>query len=169
MCAAARSGIGAARPLAAAPCHLHAALRARHASRRPPRYPSSFFLPPGATPAFYRAGFDGLLPSPFSAPPPDGSRAIHAHFNDGNRDEPAAYTSEDRCDVIVDLELPGDAAPRSRAGWHVWARRPFLDADRSPSWSRALYVPWLTAGRNVYANYSVLGRQPLMVMRDGSV
>jgi len=133
------------------------------------RYPSSFFLPPGATPAFYRAGFDGLLPSPFSAPPPDGSRAIHAHFNDGNRDEPAAYTSEDRCDVIVDLELPGDAAPRSRAGWHVWARRPFLDADRSPSWSRALYVPWLTAGRNVYANYSVLGRQPLMVMLHGSV
>ncbi|EOD41157.1 mannosyltransferase, Alg9 like-protein [Emiliania huxleyi CCMP1516] len=133
------------------------------------RYPSSFFLPLGATPAFYRAGFDGLLPSPFSAPPPDGSRAIHAHFNDGNRDEPAAYTSEDRCDVIVDLELPGDAAPRSRAGWHVWARRPFLDADRSPSWSRALYVPWLTAGRNVYANYSVLGRQPLMVMLHGSV
>ena len=76
------------------------------------------------------------------------------------QDEPSAYVREAECDFVVDLELEGGAPHRSTtATWHVWARRRFLDASRSPSWSRAFYVPKLSEQRNAYADYVLLGRR----------
>ena len=76
------------------------------------------------------------------------------------QDEPSAYARESSCDFIVDLELPGEGSHRSAsAAWHVWARRRFLDASRSPSWSRAFFVPRLSEKRNTYADYVLLGRR----------
>ncbi|KAL1518698.1 hypothetical protein AB1Y20_002985 [Prymnesium parvum] len=125
------------------------------------RFPSSFFLPPTARLAFIRDGFDGLLPSHFTSPAPQGSRIVHSHFNDQNADEPSAYEKESNCDFIVDLELASDRTHRSATpAWHVWTQHRFLDASRSPSWSRALYIPMISDQYNTYADYVVLGRKP---------
>ena len=128
------------------------------------RYASSFFLPEGARLAFVRDGFDGQLPAHYSAPLPAGSRAIHAHFNDMNREEPSRYVPLPTCDWLVDL-LPADGAPDEAArrhlqkGFRSWQTVPFLDAPRSPAWSRALYVPFVSDTRNAYVEYALMQRR----------
>ena len=68
------------------------------------------------------------------------------------------------CDVLVDL-LPMAGADDERArrqlqsGRRAARTRPFLDAARSPGWSRALFVPWLSDKKNVYAEYALLVRE----------
>ena len=127
------------------------------------RFPSSFFLPPRARLAFVKDGFGGQLPAHYSAPWPAGSRAVHAHFNGLNREEPSRYVPLHTCDVLVDLLPTAGAADererralhRGRRAWRTW---PFLDAARSPSWSRAVYIPALSARRNAYGSYVVLQR-----------
>ena len=56
---------------------------------------------------------------------------------------------------------PTDAETPSRKAkeWRVAARRPFLDAARTPAWARALYVPGLAAKHAAYAEYVVLERR----------
>jgi len=149
------------------------------------RFPSSFFLPAKATSLrFVNSGFGGLLPAPFSAPFL-GSRAVHAHFNDRNREEPGSYTDLDACDWMVELRLPaeeseavsvgGDASPLARLPAGQWAQWgdgvEFLDAARSRAWSRALYLPAVgtPAGapggarflrrHNAYGEYVVMERR----------
>ena len=125
------------------------------------RYPSSFFLPRGAAVGFVRDGFTGQLPAHFLGPAPGGTRAAPGHFNEWNREEESRYVPPERCDVLVDLELPSDGEgghPAAR-GKSVWRSRPFLDAARSPGWARALLVPYLSDASNVYARYVVLARE----------
>jgi alpha-1,2-mannosyltransferase len=126
------------------------------------RFPSSFFLPsPSVSVRFVNSGGGGLLPSPFSALPPAGSRAVHAHFNDRNEAAEASFTPEHLCEYMIVLNL--DAEPERGAGleggkrqagggsaaglagrWAEWASAiPFLDAGRSRGWSRAFFVPAL--------------------------
>lgn len=125
------------------------------------RFPSSFFLPPKSHLAFVKDGFTGQLPAHFSAGWPAGSRAVHTHFNGLNKEETERYVPLHTCDVLVDL-LPaiGAADEKARRALHkgrvAWRTRPFLDAARSPVWSRALYVPGLSAKRNAYAEYALL-------------
>ena len=129
------------------------------------RFPSSFFLPRGAQLAFVKDGFTGQLPARFTAPWPRGSRARHAHFNDGNREEPSRYVPLRSCDALIDL-LPrshaNDAndAPKRRQlrqqGRQLWRAHPFLRAEASPSWSRRLYAPRAADEGNVYTDYAVL-------------
>ena len=125
------------------------------------RFPSHFFLPADAELAFVRGGFGGQLPAPYVAPPPAGARAVPGHFNDQNREEPGRYAPIKSCDWLVELELPTDAETPSRKAkeWRVAARRPFLDAARTPAWARALYVPGLAAKHAAYAEYVVLERR----------
>ena len=94
-------------------------------------------------------------------PPPAGARAVPGHFNDQNREEPGRYAPVKSCDWLVELELPTDAETPSRKTkeWRVAARRPFLDAARTPAWARALYVPGLSAKHAAYAEYVVLERR----------
>ena len=125
------------------------------------RFPSHFFLPADAELAFVRGGFGGQLPAPYVAPPPAGARAVPGHFNNRNREEPGRYVPIKSCDWLVELELPTDAETPSRKTkeWRVAARRPFLDAARTPAWARALYVPGLAAKHAAYAEYVVLERR----------
>ena len=125
------------------------------------RYPSSFFLPPHARLGFVRDGFHGLLPAPYLAPAPHGSRLAPTHFNDQNRDEPSLYTDGRRCDVLIDLRLPDSAPPKGvkQARLVTWRSRRFLDPARSPAWSRALWVPFgVSERRNAWAQYEVQRR-----------
>jgi hypothetical protein len=78
-----------------------------------------------------------------------------------NREEPSRYVALETCDVLVDLlPIAGSDDEPARAGLQrglrVWRTERFLDAARSPGWSRALYVPVLSEQRNAYANYAVL-------------
>lgn len=128
------------------------------------RFPSSFFLPPGAGPLLWlRAGFGGQLPQPF-AEWPRGLSALPAHMNDRNRDEPSRYSELDRCDVVVDVELRSQAEPSAVADAATWERvhcAPFLDAAASTSTlARAFYIPGYSDKRNVFAEYCVVARRP---------
>jgi len=126
------------------------------------RAPGSFFLPPSAMPLlFVRAGFNGLLPAPFESPAPLGSRAAPSHFNDANREETSLYVRLDVCDWLVDLNLLNDDGPTGfkATEWQVWQREPFLDASRSRSWSRTLFIPFITEGHNTFADYVVYQRR----------
>ena len=111
--------------------------------------------------SFIRDGFRGQLPAPFGGPPPNGTRLVPPHFNGMNREEPSRYVALETCDVLVDLlPIAGSDDEPARAGLQrglrVWRTERFLDAARSPGWSRALYVPVLSEQRNAYANYAVL-------------
>ena len=127
------------------------------------RFPSSFFLPPGAPPLLWvRGGFRGQLPQPFG-PWPGGMSATPAHMNDRNLDEPSRYASERSCEYIVDLDLADQAEPsvvRDGAHWERVHCAPFLDAGRSTSTlARAFYIPGFSARRNVYAEYCLMKRR----------
>jgi len=160
------------------------------------RFPSSFFLPsPSISLRFVRSGFGGLLPSPFSAPAPTGSRAIHPHFNDRNAEEESAYTPLAECDFLVELllaegigervmapyrsnhgssqqPLQSPLVPIGSTQWSQWGGGvEFLDASRSPSWSRAFFVPSLwewsesrpqatpfLRKQNVFGEYAIMRR-----------
>lgn len=109
--------------------------------------------------AFLRDGFTGQLPAHFELPPPAGSRLVHAHFNDRNREEASRYVPLAKCDWLVDLELEEQKTKRSgNRAWEVIARRSFLDARRSNRWARALYVPLLSARHVTFADYVLLRR-----------
>ena len=128
------------------------------------RFPSSFFLPPGAGPLLWlRAGFGGQLPQPF-AEWPRGLSALPAHMNDRNREEPSRYSELGRCDVVVDVELRSQAEPSVLADAATWERvhcAPFLDAAASTSTlARAFYIPGYSDQRNVFAEYCVMARRP---------
>ena len=125
------------------------------------RFPSSFFLPRGTTLSFIRDGFRGQLPAPFAAPAPGGTRVVPPHFNGLNREESSRYVPLGSCDVLVDLlPIAGSDDEQARAslqrGMRVWRTERFLDAARSPGWSRALYIPGFSERRNAYAEYALL-------------
>lgn len=129
------------------------------------RYPSSFFLPAGASLAFVRSGFAGQLPQPYGAAP---WAAPPQPFNDANGDEPARYLADAAaCDYAVVLERHGggcDDAPTCAAlgdpaGWHRRLELPYLDAGASTTAARALWLPGLRGGAR-FGKYVVLGRRP---------
>ena len=66
------------------------------------RFPSSFFLHNQTQLRFVKDGFDGQLPAPYSAPLPEGSRAVHKHFNDRNQEEDSRYLERTKCDALVE-------------------------------------------------------------------
>ena len=112
--------------------------------------------------------FRGQLPARYSAPWPEGSRAVHAHFNGANREEPSRYVPHAHCDMLIDLlPIPDTDDYYQRVdlqyGFDVWRSAPFLDAARSAAWSRALYVPLLSARRNAYAEYALLLRRDFKI------
>ena len=78
-----------------------------------------------------------------------------------NREEASRYIPLEQCDVLADLlPLPGSDDEHERAKLHrglvPWRTAPFLDAAHSPSWSRALYIPMLSARRNLFVEYALL-------------
>ncbi|GBG23888.1 Alpha-1,2-mannosyltransferase ALG9 [Hondaea fermentalgiana] len=127
------------------------------------RYPSSFLLPANARVAWTRNKFRGVMPQEFS-PWPNGTREVHAHFNDQNADESSAYVPVDTCDFAVDLAVGkdyGDIGDWTRGGdgkqrWEKVFCAPFMDASRSPVYIRSFYVPHFSEKRNRYAEFCLL-------------
>ena len=127
------------------------------------RFPSHFHLHPSMKAYFVRSGFTGLLPTHFDAKG-NGTWTVHRELNNNNT---AVWTLPSivevgACDYLVDLDLRDQAEPSylaDRATWEVVAQRRFLDAGRSPVWSRALYVPWVSDRHNTYAPYVALKRR----------
>jgi alpha-1,2-mannosyltransferase len=132
------------------------------------RFPSSFFLPPYTQIAFLESSFKGQLPQPFTE---HGSRLESQRdlqpFNDQNKEEPLRYTNITSCDFIVDLQ-DGECAP---LGAKIVESLPFLDASRTSSLHRILYIPYLhergiKTGAIRYDNYilyeTVMGKEQTM-------
>ena len=108
----------------------------------------------------------------------DGTRAVSPYQNDANREERERYVAIETCEWIVDLVVEGQKEQEYRhrraverevdtvkgaeceveSVWRVVSRRRFVDGERSPRWSRAYWVPWLSEQRNVWGEYQLLER-----------
>ena len=90
-------------------------------------------------------------------------------FNDANREERARYAPLAECTHAVELVPRGRApgadslaaaiAARPEREWRRALAVPFLDSAASPSLTRALYVPWLSARKNRWADYVLYERR----------
>lgn len=130
------------------------------------RFPSRFFLPDADARGravhvqFLKSDFSGLLPKPF-APLPEGTRVVPSEMNDMNREEPSRYVPEAVCDYVVDLDLLHQREPHyfQQRDWEIVFEAPFLDSTNSPQLTRALFVPFISPGRNTYGRYQLLRRR----------
>ncbi|OQR85604.1 alpha mannosyltransferase [Achlya hypogyna] len=118
------------------------------------RFPSHFFLPDHARLAFVRSAFRGQLPTSFTT-----TYAIPEHMNDLNLEEVSRYVDLASCDFVVDRDVPTPSADEpSFAQDPAWApvyAEPFLLAEASERIARAFYVPFYSASRLVFTNYTV--------------
>lgn len=104
------------------------------------RFPSSFYLPTTIDSfGFVQSSFEGQLPQPFT-PHGSGPNSINK-FNDKNLPEAHSYTSIDDCDYLIDL-WTSDCRENDSI-WHPIAQGSFLDAERTATLHRTLYVPFL--------------------------
>jgi alpha-1,2-mannosyltransferase len=104
------------------------------------RFPSSFYLPNNDL-RFVRSSFEGQLPAPFAEQGSGPNENPKYSFNDQNRLESDRFTDIEDCDFLVDLL---DSNCRENEGlWYPMAHAPFLDAGRTDTWHRTLYVPHL--------------------------
>lgn len=138
------------------------------------RFPSSYMLPHGVSLAYLTSSFKGQLPQPFL--PALGSAAephlLLQPFNDVNHEETSRYIPEiASCDFVIELLLEStdnreeaDAIMHMKAdgrqeNWKVVASYPFLDAERTGTLGRILYVPsWLlrrTETKIAYGKYTL--------------
>jgi alpha-1,2-mannosyltransferase len=125
------------------------------------RFPSSFYLPTTVGSfGFLPSSFQGQIPQPFT---PDGSGPdVSTKFNDQNKPEPGAFVSIDDCDYLVDLFTSTDCRENDSI-WRPVAQESFLDADRTNTLHRILYIPFLheqedSSGGVEYVDYTLYQR-----------
>jgi len=99
------------------------------------------------------------LPATFQAT--DGTNKDGGVFNDQNKPEADRFTPLERCTYFVDLELADQTEEKMSQNddWHVLTDLPFLDASKSRSPYRALFIPFLSSKHTVFARYLVLKRK----------
>lgn len=124
------------------------------------RYPSSFFLPNRWELRFIRSEFRGQLPKPYS-PYSNATKITPTNMNDLNKEEKSRYVPVTSCHYLVDLVASRETSrepnyAKQKKNWAVVFEKPFLDSFRSPSLSRAFYVPFISWKHNVYSNYTLL-------------
>lgn len=125
------------------------------------RYPSSFFLPNSNwNVRFVQSEFKGILPFPY-ADSENATMIIHDHFNDQNREDIRAYFDINKCHFLLDLDLgrETDLEPiyaNKRDRWKVVKSVPFLNADKSNSFFRAFYIPFLSDHYIQFGNFTLL-------------
>jgi alpha-1,2-mannosyltransferase len=121
------------------------------------RFPSNFFLPHENTRLkFIKTEFTGLLPKPYEKGP-DATKIIPTTMNDDNREEPDRYIPIEQCHYLIELKELDDPYFDDNQ-WELLYRVPFLEAQKSPTLTRAFYVPTLSEQQNVYAEYQLLKR-----------
>lgn len=119
------------------------------------RFPSSFFLPPTIDSfRFVQSSFQGQLPQPFTSK--GSGPGAKTKFNDRNRPEPGSYVTIDDCDYLIDL-WTSDCRENDFI-WKPIAHDSFLDAERTSTLHRTLYIPYLheqamTHGGAEYVDY----------------
>jgi alpha-1,2-mannosyltransferase len=104
------------------------------------RFPSSFYLPNGASLGFVQSSFQGQLPHAFSSGG-SGPDSLHLKFNNQNREEPDRYVDLDDCDYLIDL-FASENCRENDSQWHPLRIEAFLDADRTSVIHRILYIPY---------------------------
>lgn len=131
------------------------------------KYPSSFFLPGSQYRLqFVASGFDGLLPRPFEEHI-DGTKAAPRQLNDENKSEPDNYWEDaDGCNYFVTTTtskgghwVDETILKNSSNSWKVLASLPFVDNSKSPAWSRAFYIPYMSQKKNVWVDYVLLEKE----------
>lgn len=125
------------------------------------RYPNSFFLPnPNWNVRFIKSEFDGMLPAPY-AQTENGTKIVHSHFNDQNREEPSLYFDIKKCHFLIDLNR-GRETPlepiyaNKRDNWRVLKYFKFLNTEKSHRFFRAFYIPFVSYRYIQYSNFSLL-------------
>lgn len=125
------------------------------------RFPNSFFLPnPNWNVRFIKSEFTGMLPAPYSQTG-NGTKIVHSHFNDQNKEEPSLYFDIGKCHFLVDLDVGKETllepiyADR-RDNWKVVRSLQFLNAEESNRFFRAFYIPFLSHRYLTYGNFSLL-------------
>lgn len=125
------------------------------------RYPSSFFLPnTGWNVRFIQSEFKGILPAPY-ANTENATALIHQHFNDQNREEPSLYFDINKCHFLLDLDVGRETElepiyAKKRDKWKLVKNLRFLDAEKSSSFFRSFYIPFLTDKYVHYGNFSLI-------------
>ncbi|KAL3158672.1 hypothetical protein ABBQ32_011414 [Trebouxia sp. C0010 RCD-2024] len=125
------------------------------------RYPSSFFLPgPAYRLQFVKSGFDGMLPLPFDASQ-GGTAAAPYQLNNKNLAHPDTYWNDTSdCHYMVALQ-DTNSAPADSGAWRVIARERLVEASKSPSVWRALYIPVLSTRHVHWAHHVLLSSKTL--------
>mmetsp|Transcript_42946 Transcript_42946/g.103931 ORF Transcript_42946/g.103931 Transcript_42946/m.103931 type:complete len:583 (+) Transcript_42946:108-1856(+) len=124
------------------------------------RFPSSFYLPSTIDSfGFVQSSFEGQLPQLFTS---QGSGPTSPNFfNDKNLPQPGSYVSLDDCDYLIDL-WTSDCRENDFI-WKPIAQDSFLDAERTSTLHRTLYLPFLheqaeTQGAVEYIDYVLYKR-----------
>lgn len=126
------------------------------------RYPSSFFLPnTNWNVRFIQSEFKGILPAPYAEDTENATALIHEYFNDQNREEPSLYFDINKCHFLLDLDVERETElepiyAKRRDKWKVVKSLLFLDTEKSSSFFRAFYIPFLTDKYVRYGNFSLL-------------
>ncbi|KAI5289199.1 mannosyltransferase, partial [Ascosphaera acerosa] len=137
------------------------------------RFPSSYLLPDGMRAKFIRSEFDGLLPGEFVHRPGDllhGTSVIPANMNDLNIGDPSKYIDIAHCDYLVDLSLQSQSTSplepdyaNHAQHWEKVKCLPFMDAERTPTVARILWIPDLPVlppqVRRAWGEYCLLRRR----------
>merc|ERR1711962_1606859 len=124
------------------------------------RYPSSFFLPDNWNYLFLKSEFAGQLPQQYQSGS-DATKVIPPNMNDMNLEEPAAYTTLDQCDLLIDVDLPVETKyepnySKDEKRWEVLYTSQFLDNSRSYRFFRAFYIPFVSSRYLSYVGYNLL-------------
>jgi alpha-1,2-mannosyltransferase len=129
------------------------------------RFPSSYHLPKNASLAFLKSSFDGQLPQPFTQfGSKQESLALQGGFNDLNEEDVARYVDISDCAFAIEIVGEGDEAVsevmkymiEDEHDWKLVAQHDFLDADKTSSLHRILYLPMIR--KAAYKKYSLFQR-----------
>ena len=131
-------------------------------------FPSHFFLPDAASLSYVSDNFHGLLPQHYAAENGTSSEPLQP-FNDRNEEQIERYIEIKSCDYVVNsLPRPGtnvqDMTPVQRAilddssSFRTLAVCEIIDPQNSPTWSRVVYIPYVSKRKNKYVQYVFAGK-----------
>ena len=136
------------------------------------RFPSHYLMPKTMRARFIKSEFSGLLPGEFadSQGTFSGTWKVPLGMNDENREDMGKYTDLDRCDFLVDSNLPSTVSStlepnyiQDEANWEKVECLPFLDAASTGLLGRLGWIPdspFIPAEhRRVWGEYCLLKRK----------
>lgn len=136
------------------------------------RFPSHYIMPKGMRAKFIKSEFSGLLPGEFAEGQGKFSATwtVPSGMNDENREDLGKYTDLDRCDFLVDSNLPSIVSSSlepnyiaDETNWEKVQCLPFLDAASTGLLGRLGWVPDSALVpaqfRRVWGDYCLLKRK----------